>query len=64
MMDLLKFLVLISMKHNFLVRALHVPGGSNEIADTLSCFQVALFWAAAPTLERTPCTILPSLLTL
>ena len=35
-MDLVRFLVPISMKHNFLVRARHVPGVSNEIADTLS----------------------------
>ena len=39
-MDLVRFLVLISMKHNFLVRARHVPGVHNEIADALSRFQV------------------------
>ena len=37
-MDLVRFLVLISMKHNFLFRARHVPGVHNEVA--LSCFQV------------------------
>ena len=63
-MDLLRFLVLVSMKHNFVVKAPHVPGVSNEIADALSRFQVARFWAAAPTAERIPCTIPPSLLTL
>ena len=35
-MDLLRFLVLLSMKHNFFVRARHVPGVSNDIADALS----------------------------
>ena len=39
-MDLLRFLVLLSMKHNFFVRARHVPGVSNDIADALSRFQV------------------------
>ena len=38
-MDLLRFLVLVSMKHNFFVRVRHVPGVSNEIADALSHFQ-------------------------
>lgn len=63
-MDLVRFLVLISMKHNFYVKARHVPGVSNEVADALSRFQDARFWAAAPTAERTPCTIPPSLMTL
>ena len=39
-MDLVRFLVLISMKHDFLVRARHVPGVSNKIADALSRFQM------------------------
>ena len=63
-MDLVRFLVLISMKHNFFVRARHVPGVRNDIADALSCFQDARFRAAAPTADRIPCTIPPSLMTL
>lgn len=63
-MDLLRFLALLSMKHNFFVRARHVPGVSNEIADALSRFQVSRFRAAAPTAEQTRCTIPPSLMTL
>lgn len=63
-MDLLRFLILISMKHNFFIRARHVPGVSNEIADALSRFQDARFRSAAPTAEKTPCTIPPSLMTL
>ena len=63
-MDLLRFLILISMKHNFFIRARHVPGVSNEIADALSRFQDARFWSAAPKTEKTPCTISPSLMTL
>jgi len=63
-MDLLRFLVLISMKHNFFIRARHVPGVSNEIADALSRFQVSRFRAAAPSAEPTPYSIPPSLMTL
>lgn len=63
-MDLLRFLVLISMKHNFYVRARHVPGVSNEIADALSRFQDARFRAVAPKAETIPCTIPPLLMTL
>ena len=63
-MDLVRFLVLISMKHNFLVRARHVPGASNEIADALSRFQVQRFRELAPTADQSPCTIPPSFMTL
>ena len=42
-MDLVRFLVLISMKHNLLVRARHVPGVDNGIVDALSRFQVKRF---------------------
>lgn len=63
-MDLLRTLTLLSMKHNFFVRARHVPGASNDIADALSRFQVARFRAVAPKADRDPCTIPPSLMTL
>ena len=63
-MDLVRFLVLISMKHKFLVRARHVPGVSNAIADALSHFQVQRFRELAPQADQTPCTIPPSLMTL
>ena len=63
-MDLLRFLVLISMRHNFFVRARHVPGASNVIADSLSRFQIERFRAAAPMANQDPCTIPPSLMTL
>ena len=39
-MELVRKLVLLSMQHNFLVRARHVPGVSNEVADALSRFQM------------------------
>ena len=63
-MDLLRALTLISMKHNFFVRARHVPGVHNVIADALSRFQEARIREAAPTADRDPCTIPPSLMTL
>ena len=63
-MDLLRFLVLLSMKHNFYGRARHVPGIVNEIADALSRFQDTRFRAVAPQAESTPCTIPPSLMIL
>jgi len=51
------------MEYNFLVRACHVPGVSNEIAFAFSCFQMQHFWALAPHLNQIPCTIPPSLKT-
>ena len=63
-MDLLRFLVLVSMHHNFFVWARHVPGVSNDIADALSRFQIERFRAAAPMANQDPCTIPPSLMTL
>ena len=63
-MDLLRFLVLLSMKHNFYVRARYVPGIVNEIADALSRFQDTRFRAVAPQGKSTPCTIPPSLMIL
>ena len=56
-MDLVRFLVLISMKHNFLVRALHVPGVLNGIPDALFRFQVKRFGELAPNAKQTPCFI-------
>ena len=63
-MDLVRFLVLISMKHNFLARARHVPGVDNRIADALSRFQVKRFRDIAPNADQTPCFIPPSFMTL
>ena len=63
-MDLLRFLVFLSMKHNFFVRARHVPGVSNNIAAALSRFQDERFREWAPKAQKTRCTIPPSLMTL
>ena len=63
-MELVRKLVLLSMQHNFLVRARHVPGVSNEVADALSRFQMRCFRALAPDADQSPCIIPPSLMTL
>lgn len=63
-MELVRNLVPLSMEHNFLVRACHVPGVSNEIADALYRFQMQHFWALTPDADQIPCTIPPSLMTL
>ena len=57
-MDLMRRLVLPSMEHNFLVRAQHVPGVSNAIADSLTCFQMQHFRDLAPHAD--PHTPVPS----
>ena len=59
-MDLLRALTLLSMKHNFFVCARHVPGVHNVIADALSRFQEPRFREAPPKANRDPCTIPPS----
>ena len=63
-MDLVRRVVLLWMKHNFVVRTSHVPGVSNEIADALSRFQMQRFRAFATDADQNPCTIPPSLMTL
>ena len=53
-MDPPSFLVLLSMKHNSFVRAHHVPGVSNDITDSLSCFQDECFCQWLPRHKKTP----------
>ena len=63
-MDLVRRVVLLWMKHYFVVRTSHVPGVSNEIADALSRFQMQRFRALATDADQNPCTIPPSLMNL
>ena len=56
-MELVRQLVLLSMEHNFLVRARHVPGVSYEIVDALFHFRMERFWALAPYADQISCTI-------
>ena len=53
-MDLMRFLVLLSMKHNFFVRAHHFPGVSNDITDALSHFQDERYRAVASKAQKNP----------
>ena len=48
LMRLLRKLTLIAMSRNFHLKAQHIPGLSNEIADSLSRFQVPRFRRLAP----------------
>ena len=63
-MDSVRRLVLLSLQHNFVLRACHVSGVSNDIADGLSRFQMQLFRALVPDADQNPPTIPPSLMTL
>ena len=53
-MDLMRFLLLLSMKHNFFVRAHHFPGVSNNITDALSRFQDERYRAVASKAQKNP----------
>ena len=53
-MDLMRFLLLLSMKHNFFVRAHHFPGVSNDITYALSYFQDERYQAVASKAQKNP----------
>ena len=42
-MDLVRALTLKTMKYNFYFKAVHVPGHSNDITDSVSRFQQTRF---------------------
>ena len=50
----MRFLLLLSMKHNFFVRAHHFPGVSNNITDALSLFQDERYRAVASKAQKNP----------
>ena len=53
-MHLVRLFVCRCLRYNLSFRAVHVPGVQNDIADSLSRFQVARFRAVAP---RADCTM-------
>ena len=53
-MDLVRDLTLCSLEHNFYFRAVHVPGINNNIADSLSHFQMECFHQLASHTNVTP----------
>ena len=61
--NLLRRLILCSMQCNFLVRAKHLPGKNNPIADALSRNQVQCFRRLAPNASPLPTPIPEELLT-
>lgn len=56
-MKLFRPMVLLLMSKNIQVRALHIPGVNNAIADSLSRLQLQRFRDLAPTEEQTPTDI-------
>ena len=63
-MELVRVLTLTTMQHNFYFFAKHIPGVRNEIADSLSRFQVERFRDLAPWADAQPQQIPPHLLEL
>ncbi len=53
-MDLLRHLTLLTLKHNLYIRAQHIPGKCNEIADSLSRLQFQRFRMLAPQADVVP----------
>ena len=47
-MDLVRHFTLLTLRHNFYPRAEHIEGKKNEIADSLSRFQMERFRRLAP----------------
>ena len=53
-MDLVRDLTLCTLQHNFYFLAVHVPKINNNIADSLSRFQMERFHQLAPNANTTP----------
>ena len=53
-MALIRTLTLITLKHNFYFKALHVAGKLNPIADSISHFQMDVFRTLAPYVDPLP----------
>jgi hypothetical protein len=58
--DLLRHLILLTLKYNLYITAQHIPGKRNEIADSLSRFQFQRFRMLAPHADvvayKIPCS--------
>ena len=61
-MDLVRHLTLLTLRFNFCTRAEHIEGKRNDIADSLSRFQMDRFRELAPHANRDPCLVPPELL--
>ena len=58
---LLRKLVVVTLQHNIFVRACHVPGSNNVMADLLSRNQVTQARMLQPSLQPNPTVIPPEL---
>ena len=58
-MHMVRRYVICCMTYNLLIKAVHVPGKSNVLADLLSRSQVAKLHALAPWLDREPTPVPP-----
>ena len=61
-MDLVRHLTLLTLRFNFFISAEHIEGKRNDIADSLSRFQMDRFRELAPHANRDPCLVPPELL--
>lgn len=61
-MDLVRHLTLLTLGSNFCIRAEFIEGKRNDIADSLSRFQMDRFRELAPHAIRDPCLVPPELL--
>lgn len=57
MMDLVRALTLQTLKCNFYFKAVHIPGHRNDIADSISRFQLTRFRRLAPHADQYPQTL-------
>ncbi len=57
-------LTLLTLRHNIYIRAIHVAGKHNPIADAISRFQFQRFRNLAPDADISPCTIPELVMTL
>jgi len=63
-MDLVRHLTLLTLKYNFYLKVRHIEGKRNEIADSISRFQMARFRQLAPYADPVPCPVPKALLTI
>ena len=61
-MHLVRRFVLCCMKHNLLIKPVHVPGKQNTLADLVSRSKVSKYHTMATWLDKEPTPVPPSLL--
>lgn len=58
LMDLVRHLTLLTLRYNFYLKVQHIEGKRNDIADSLSRFQMEKFRHLAPHADPAPCQVL------